>query len=102
MIELVKLRIDLKPGISVPVEVPDYELPVLAELHGEDRMIEDESVPRKKAETPFFEDAWTYLTGKYHTKDGEEAFKRVYRNEKDFKRQTKFKNRPAEQTEAAA
>ena len=94
MIELVKLQIDLKPGFRVPVEVPDYELPVIAELHGEDRMVEDETVTRKQVTTPFMEDAWSYLVGKYNTKDGEEALKRVYRNEADFRRQTKFKHRP--------
>lgn len=94
MIELVKIRIDLKPGFSVPVEVPDFELPVLAELHGEDRLVEDENVPRKEVAAPYLEDAWLMLLGKYNTKDGEAARMNVYRNEADFRRQTKFKHKP--------
>jgi hypothetical protein len=94
MIEIVKICIDLKPGFRVPVTVPDYELPILAELHGEDRLVEDESKPRKKVADPFLEDAWAGIVGKYSTKDGEAARITVYRNEADFRRQTKFKHKP--------
>jgi hypothetical protein len=65
-------------------------------LHGEDRLIEDESKPRKKVADPYLEDAWMNMLGKYNTKDGEAARMLVYRNEADFRRQTKFKKRPVD------
>lgn len=67
----------------VPITVPDYEVPVLEVIHGDDSVIELSSraatAKEKKADT---KEAFEAMVRRYHKNP--RALRAVYRTEKDF------------------
>lgn len=85
-ITFVTLLIDRDATTKIPVQVPEYELPVLEELYAVENL---HVVQRGQVNIDKFDvdEVFAVLSNKYaRTSAGAEAFKAAYRNKREFER----------------
>lgn len=90
--ELVSVGIKRNPAHTIHRECPDYEVPVLQELHGDMSVIVGERKAIPKDEVPDAQTAYDALLARYNTNDGAQALNTVYRSFDDFRRTFARKN----------
>jgi len=90
--ELVTVKIMRNPSTVIPRTVYDFELPILQHMHDEANVAEVERKAVPKGEEPSLEDAYTALTAKYDTSDGNRAIAEIYPRFDVFRRMVGRKN----------
>lgn len=90
--DMVSVGIKRNAAHTIQRECPEWEIPVLQELHGETSVLLGERKPIPKEEVPDVFTAYEKLIGRYGTNDGTAALNTVYRTFDDFKRAYTRKN----------
>lgn len=84
--DMVNVGIKRHPSHTIQRQCPDYEIPVLQELFGDDAVLIGERKAMAKEDVPEPQVAFERLQAHYNTNDGGKALESVYRNFEDFKR----------------
>lgn len=90
--ELVSVGIKRNAAHTIQRECPDYEIPVLQELHGDQSIIIGERRAIPKDEAPDAQTAYDRMLARYNTNDGSAALNAIYRTFDDFRRTFARKN----------
>jgi hypothetical protein len=94
-VEYVQALVTMKPGSSVIVDVPEWELDVLREIHGPEavqyRASHFVDYPYNAAQ------ALQYLKNKYKAREQEDIIKRLYPRVRDFAKSTGLPYRPEDE-----